>query len=177
MNHAIFYFFYNLSHQSLLIDKAIIFFAVYLPYIVIIMAGLFLLFHHEVFKTESPYRVFLQKKNEILLVFVTSIFAWILARLLKIIIHVDRPYAALPDVQTLFPESGFAFPSGHATFYMALAFSLFFLHKRVGYIFIGFALLIGIARIALGVHYPVDILGGFVLGAVVAYSVKMYRMG
>ncbi len=177
MNNEIFYFFYNFAHQSAWIDRAIIFFAVYFPYVVIIIAGLFLLFHHEVFKAESPYRVFLQKKKEIILVFMTSAFAWILARLLKIIIHIDRPYVALPDVQTLFPESGFAFPSGHATFYMALAFSLLFLHKKVGYIFIFLAFVIGLARVMGGVHFPVDILGGFVLGAIVAYSVKMYRMG
>ncbi len=176
MNTTIFYFFYNFAHQSILLDKIIIFFAVYFPYLVIIFAGLFLLFHHEVFKAESPYRVFLQKKKEILLVFATSVFAWILARVLKLLIHVDRPFISLPDVRALFPEDGFAFPSGHATFYMALAFSILFMHKKVGYVFIVFAVLIGIARIIGGVHFPVDILGGFALGALVAYFVKMYRM-
>ena len=43
-----------------------------------------------------------------------------------------------------------------------------------------FALVIGVARIMLGVHFPGDILGGFVLGALVAYAVayfgKMYKM-
>ncbi len=172
MNEAIFYFFYNLAHQSEFVDKVIILSAVYFPYVVIILAGLFLLFHHEVFKAESPYTVFLQKKKEIFLVFITSGLAWIVASLLKILIHVNRPFVALPDVQALFPETGYAFPSGHATFFMALAFSLLFLHKRVGYLFIGFAILIGIARIMGGVHFPVDILGGFALGALVAYLVK-----
>lgn len=176
MNNSIFFFFYNLANKSELVDKFIILAAVYFPYIVIIIAGLFLLFHHEVFKAESPYTVFLQKKKEILLVFITSGAAWVISKILKVLIHIDRPFVAMPDVIPLFPETGFAFPSGHATFFMALAFSILFLHKRVGYIFIGFAILIGLARIAGGVHYPVDILGGFVLGALVAYSVKKYRM-
>lgn len=177
MNNSIFYFFYDLAHQSELVDNFIILTAVYFPYLVIIIAGLFLLFHHEVFKAESPYRFFLQKKKEIFLVFITSGFAWVVSKILKSLIHIDRPFAVLPDITPLFPETGFAFPSGHATFFMALAFSLFYLHKRIGYIFMGFALLIGIARVAGGVHYPVDILGGFLLGALVAYSVKMYRIG
>lgn len=177
MNDSIFYFFYDLTHQSELVDKFITLAAVYFPYVVIILAGLFLLFHHEVFKAENPYRFFLQKKKEILLVFITSGVAWVVSKILKYLIHIDRPFVALPDVTPLFPETGFAFPSGHATFFMALAFSLFYLHKRIGYIFMGFALLIGLARVAGGVHYPVDILGGFVLGALVAYFVKKYRMG
>ena len=171
MNDSIFYFFYNLSHRSDIFDKFIIFFAAYFPYVVMILAGLFLLFHHEVFRAENPYRVFLQKKKEILAVFITSGFAWVVARLLKLLIQTARA-----EVIPLISESGYAFPSGHATFFMALAFAIYFLHKKAGYWFMLFALIIGVARIMAGVHFPLDILGGFVLGALVAYLVKMYRM-
>ncbi len=163
-----------------------IFFAVYFPYLVIILAGLFLLFHHDVFKAENPYQIFFKKKKEILGVFVTGVFAWVLAYGLKFLFHMPRPFDLFPPCVTqicpqdlshvyfLIPESGFAFPSGHATFYMALAVSIYLLHKKAGYWFIFFALLIGMARIMAGVHFPVDILAGFVLGSLVAYFVKMY---
>ena len=176
MNETIFYFFYNLAHRSEIFDKLIIFFAFYFPYIVIILAGLFLLFHHDVFKAENPYQVFLQKKKEILMVFITSGFAWILAKLLKIFIQVDRPFTELSNIDPLILKTDFAFPSGHATFFMALAVCIFLLHKKAGYVFMLLALFIGIARIIAGVHFPVDILGGFILGGVIAYFVKMYRM-
>jgi membrane-associated phospholipid phosphatase len=61
---------------------------------------------------------------------------------------------------------------------MALAFALYFNHKKVGlpaqagYWFIFFALLIGVARIMAGVHFPIDILGGFVLGFLIAFLLK-----
>jgi undecaprenyl-diphosphatase len=77
-----------------------------------------------------------------------------------------------PQVHSLFAESWYSFPSGHATFFMALAVSIFLSHKKAGYLFMFFALLIGIARIIAGVHFPVDILGGFVIGALVAFFVK-----
>lgn len=173
MNNQIFYFFYNFSHQSVFLDNLIIFFAVYLPYMIVILAGLFLLFHHEVFKAESPWQVFLQKKKEILLSFFSGSLAWVIARGLKALINIDRPFVSLPDVQALFPESGFAFPSGHATFYMALAVSIFLIHKKAGYVFIFSAILIGFMRVTGGVHFPVDILGGFILGVVVAYTVHL----
>jgi undecaprenyl-diphosphatase len=174
MNDSIFYFFYNLAHQSNFLDQTIIFFAVYFPYIVIILAGLFLLFHHEVFKAENPYQIFMQKKKEILLVFFSGILAWILASILKILIHTDRPFIVFSNVHSLFPANDFAFPSGHATFYMALAVALFFTHKKSSYVFAIFALLIGIARIVSGVHFPIDILGGFLLGGLVSYLVAFF---
>lgn len=174
MNNRIFYFFYNLAHQSALVDKLIVFFGVYFPYIVVIMAGLFLLFHHEVFRAENPWKVFLQKKKEILLAFFTGSLAWVLAKVLKLFIHTARPFVAMPNVHALFPESGYAFPSGHATFFSALAVSIFFFHKKAGYVFILFAVIISFARIAGGVHFPVDIVGGFILGAIVSYAVAFF---
>ncbi len=169
MNNNIFFFFYNLAHQSALFDQLIVFFAVYFPFVVVILAGLFILFHHEVLQAENPYRVFMEKKREILLVFFSGFLAYFLSFLFKILFHTPRPFLALPNVQALFAESSFAFPSGHATFFMALAFSIFFLHKKAGYIFMFFALLVGLARIVAGVHFPIDILGGFVLGGIVSY--------
>jgi len=172
MNYAFFFFLYGLAHQSKIFDDIIIFFAVYFPYLVIILAGLFLLFHHEVFGAAEPFRVFMQKKKEILLVFFSGIVAYLVADILKIFIHTPRPFDAFSSVHALISETGYSFPSGHATFFMALAFSLFFSHKKAGYVFMFFALIIGIARIIAGVHFPIDILGGFVLGALVAFLME-----
>ena len=116
--------------------------------------------------------IFIRKWKEITLVFFSGVLAWILAYILKIIIYTPRPFEVFSNIVPLFSESGYAFPSGHATFFMALAFALFFNHKKAGYVFILFALLIGIARIIAGVHFPVDILGGFILGFFIAFFVK-----
>ncbi len=134
-------------------DQLIIFFAVYFPYILILLAVLFLL------KFKSW--------RGLIISLATSGSAWTIAYILKNLMRVSRP-----DVQALFLADGYAFPSGHATFFMALAISIFFFHKKTGYWFMLAALLVGLARIMAGVHSPVDILGGFVLGALVAYLVK-----
>jgi undecaprenyl-diphosphatase len=55
---------------------------------------------------------------------------------------------------------------------MGIAFAIFLTHKKAGYWFMFFALLIGLARIIVGVHFPIDILGGFILGALIAYLVR-----
>lgn len=172
MNNNIFYFFYNLTHQSTFFDKVVIFTADIFPYIVIVLAGIFLIFYHKVFYTENPIKIFIQKWKEISFVFFSSVLAWFFAYILKFLFHTPRPFNMFPEITSLFRETGYAFPSGHATFFMALAMALFFLDKKAGYIFIFFAVLIGIARIIAGVHFPIDILGGFVLGFAIAFFLK-----
>ncbi len=162
MNNTIFLFFYNFAHQSAFADKVIVFFATDFPYIVVVLAILFLLFNKN---AKSRW-------GEIFYVFFSAGVAYLAAKMLKTIIHADRPFLRLTNVHPLFSETGFAFPSGHATFFSALAFAIFFHHKKAGYVFMIFALLIGVARIAGGVHFPIDILGGFALGALVAYLLK-----
>ncbi len=59
-----------------------------------------------------------------------------------------------------------AFPSGHTAAAILLA-SIVCLYWRRAWIFciiFGFALLVGISRIAVGVHWPADVLGGIVVG-------------
>jgi undecaprenyl-diphosphatase len=172
MNNNIFYFFYNLTHQSTFFDKVVIFTADIFPYIVIVLAGIFLIFYHKVFSTENPIKIFIQKWKEISFVFFSSVLAWFFAYILKFLFHTPRPFNMFPEITSLFRETGYAFPSGHATFFMALAVALFFLDKKAGYVFIFFAVLIGIARIIAGVHFPIDILGGFVLGFAIAFFLK-----
>ncbi|MFZ3011984.1 MAG: phosphatase PAP2 family protein [Minisyncoccia bacterium] len=163
MNNQIFFFFYNLAHRSEAFDKVVIFTADTLPYLVVVLAGSFLLFYRKSWR-------------ELFLVFGSSGVAYVFSKILKILIHVDRPFIEFSNVQSLFFENGFAFPSTHAMFFATLAVSIFLLHKKVGVLFIFFAFLIGMARIIAGVHFPFDILGGFILGAgisfMIAYLVK-----
>ncbi len=172
MNDSIFFFFYNFAHQSFSLDNTIVFFAEVFQYPVFIFAGLFILFHHDVFKAENPFQVALQKYKEISFVFISAGLGWLGAKILKILIHAPRPFIEFSFLHPLFPENSFAFPSSHATIFMALAVGMFFVHKRAGYFFILFAFLIGLSRIVSGVHFPADILGGFALGALIALSVK-----
>jgi undecaprenyl-diphosphatase len=171
MNNAIFFFFYNLAHRSTFFDKVVVFFAIYFPYIVVVLAALFL---SRRFSRDPDLKVsgLFKKWKGILLVSFSAILAGAISEILKILIHLPRPLGVFSQVRPLFAETGYAFPSFHATLFMALAVSLFFYHKKAGYLFMFFALLIGLARIIAGVHFPIDILGGFVLGVLVAFLVR-----
>ena len=175
MNNNIFFFFNNLSHQSSFLDAVIIFLAVYLPYLVVLSAGIYLLIHNEISFNKNSVLKFRQKWSEIFVAFLSGGVAWLVGAIIKNIIAEPRPFISLTKVVNLFPETGFAFPSQHAAFFTALAFSIYLQHKKAGYFFLFFAFFISIARIAGGVHYPIDILGGIVLGILVSYIVHHLR--
>lgn len=175
MNTALFYSLHQYAHQSIFHDRVIIFFANTFPYIVVLGAILFLFMHHDVLRSKSPVAEFLRKWKEIVFVFFSAGIAWLLATILKVIAHTPRPYTLFRDVQPLFTEHTFAFPSQHTVFFVAVATSLCLIHKKVGLLFIVFAFLIGIARVAAGVHFPIDILSGFIIGGLISFVLhKMY---
>lgn len=87
--------------------------------------------------------------------------------------------------ESLAPETTFSFPSGHAMGSMTLAMTLILLswHTRwrwlVLVVALAFVLQVGASRIYLGVHYPSDILGGWLAGMAWAVGVYfvMFRWG
>src|SRR3989344_5061174 len=113
MNELVFFFFYNLAHQSVFFDRLVTFTAVYFIYLVIILAFIFLFFHHHVLPSPNPFREFLNKWKEFILICVSGGSSWVIAKILKVLIHTPRPFDAFPQVQALFSETGYAFPSGH----------------------------------------------------------------
>ncbi len=90
----------------------------------------------------------------------------------KVIVHRARP-----DLFRLASATGYSFPSGHAlastTFYGFLAFFVLWpMFRRLGFrllllaLGIALPLAIGLSRIYLGVHYPSDVLGGWLGGTI-----------
>jgi len=91
---------------------------------------------------------------------------------LKMIFRVDRP-----ELHRLITETGYGYPSGHAmigTAFIGVCAYLFYkyTHKKpakIAVIVIAclFLFLIGYSRIYLGVHYPTDVIAGYLCGAMI----------
>lgn len=165
LNQNIFYAINSLAGRSAFLDSIIVFFASIFPIALII----FVIVYFFIFK-KSPLKFFLIFGMVLIPASVTIFLQWVVFR------H-PRPFMALPDVHQLISISGFtSFPSEHATIFSALAMSVFFYNKKMGIYFFIFALLIGIARVASGVHFPADILAGFAIGFIFTYfSYRLFR--
>lgn len=57
-----------------------------------------------------------------------------------------------------------SFPSDHAAAAFAIAFAVLAFSRRAGIGFLGVAALIAVSRVALGMHYPSDVLAGALVG-------------
>jgi undecaprenyl-diphosphatase len=176
MNNQIFFALYSLAHKSPIVDFLIVFFAQYFPYLVLAAAILFLLFHHEIFSTQRPFNTLVERWKEIFFVSLSVCAAWGLAIFFKFIFQIPRPFIQFENVVPLIKATNYSFPSLHSAFFMAIAIAIFLYQKKAGYWFMFSALLIGIARIMTGVHFPIDILGGYIIGALISYLlIKSYK--
>lgn len=66
---------------------------------------------------------------------------------------------------------GHSFPSGHSINSMVAAVALYLNNRKIGIPAVIIATLIGFSRLYLFVHFPTDVLGGFVIAAFVAIGV------
>lgn len=87
----------------------------------------------------------------------------------QVISHIwdrPRPFAAHAASTHLLaaPSPDPSFPSDHAAAAFAIAFAVFAFSRWAGAGFLVAATMIGLSRIALGEHYPSDVLAGMVVG-------------
>src|SRR3989344_1115451 len=156
LNELIFWKIHILAGQYQWLDLLIEFFAVYSGYVLI---GVVLCV--VIFRSSPRYR----------LMFLEAVASVVVARLvitelIKRLIQNPRPFDAMSEVYNLIPESGWSFPSGHASLYFAIATVVWFYNRKLGVVFYIVAILMGLARVMAGVHWPLDIFGGLVVGII-----------
>lgn len=92
--------------------------------------------------------------------------------ILKIIFHGPRPFFYDGRVRALTTETSFGIPSGHAQ-NSAAVWGLLAIHAGGGWWVVGaiiLVFLIGLSRLYLGVHFPTDVLLGWLAGALLVWG-------
>lgn len=162
---SIFFVLNNLAGRSSFLDFCIVFFAEYVAYIV---CAVFLL---SLYYATYTLRTKITTASVVLFSIVSARFG--VAEFIRLLYHRPRPFLTY-HVHQLFPEASYSFPSGHATFFFAFSFAVYLYNKKLGNLLLVSTLLIVIARVISGVHYPSDIIGGAIIGIVVSYLVHRY---
>jgi len=96
---------------------------------------------------------------------------FVIVEIIRFFYDKARPFEVLDVVQLINRDPGGSLPSGHASFFFAFSTIVFFYNKKLGVIFLTVSTLIGLARVFVGVHWPIDILVGTGIGIGVGYVV------
>lgn len=153
--------FVNLSYHNFILDNlSLIISNMGLIYFWVIISIVLYLFGDKKGKS-------IAKKMIVVLVVTT-----ILTQLIKIIVMRPRPYTELSNLILLDLGTDYSFPSGHTSTSTAMAYVLSCEYKR--WILMSIPVIVGFSRLYMGVHYPSDVLGGFLLGLVIAYMVEYF---
>ncbi len=131
------------------------------------------------FLFKKPFKDFLIFLTILVIGF--SVADFTCARVVKPFFKRERPFKVLHGV--FYPEgkgfvllkkplkkcTSYSFPSCHATNVSYTSFFMGFNYPLLFPVLLSIMLLVGWSRIYLGVHYPFDVLGGYVLGFLIAF--------
>ncbi|MBP7060561.1 MAG: phosphatase PAP2 family protein [Candidatus Moranbacteria bacterium] len=141
-------------------DSIIIFGAQYLYLVIVIAALLFLLIVPK------------QRSSEVLVAAFFSLpLTYIAAKTLSLFYFDPRPFVVDHFVPLLSHAADNGFPSDHTLFSAALAAVIFAFHRKLGLALYSVAFLVGLSRVAAGIHHLTDIVGSLVIASFVTYVV------
>lgn len=151
----------NLSYHNFLLDNiALIITNMGVIYFWIIIAILLYLLGNEKGKAVS-------KKMILILIVVV-----IISQIIKFVVMRPRPYTELSSLVLLSLGTDPSFPSGHTTISTAMSYVLFKEYNKWYLLLI--PVIVALSRLYIGVHYPSDVVGGFLLGIIIAYIMEHY---
>lgn len=104
---------------------------------------------------------------------IVLILVVIVSQGLKALIYRERPFITHPFIEKLSEAGSSSFPSGHTleAFAIAAAISLLISKKKIVIPVYIWAILVAYSRMALGVHYPSDVLAGIIIGTFIGWVV------
>ncbi|EAO51825.1 Bacitracin transport permease protein BCRC [Bacillus thuringiensis serovar israelensis ATCC 35646] len=171
MNYTVFQWFNNFADSSKLLDTLMVAITNSAAYVAILFM-LILWFNNG--KKDKAIR----KQYTVLYTTLSVIFA-LLVNVLNAVYYHPRPFVS-HDVHQLVPHAAdSSFVSDHSVLVFSIVFVFILRGEKLKYIALLWAVLVGISRMYVGVHYPLDILGAafltLIMSALVMQSARMFE--
>ncbi len=120
-----------------------------------------------------------KERKALLLTILAIPIAILMIKLIHFFINEPRPFVTYHFLPITDNTPNASFPSRHATIASVMAFSYLYFKSKWSVLFLIIMFWVGLSRVYVGVHYPLDILGGFVFGiislVIAKLSVNLFR--
>jgi undecaprenyl-diphosphatase len=101
----------------------------------------------------------------------TLVLSHLLVQLVKRAVSRPRPSVGEAHAALLKAPDRFSFPSGHSAAAMSIAFAYAVAYPPLAAPLVGVAMVVGLSRVVLGVHYPGDVLVGQLMAVLIGATV------
>ncbi|OGY56402.1 MAG: hypothetical protein A2Y84_01870 [Candidatus Colwellbacteria bacterium RBG_13_48_8] len=169
---------YSLAHKLPLLDGLFIFAAKYLFWLIIVAVFVSL------FRKKNWNNSLSVGKNRFQY-FSLGLIAFLLSRavatnIIQSFFNSPRPFVALGIDPLVNHAAANSFPSGHMASLMPIVLTLFLINPKAGRWGIFLTLVVGLARVIAGLHWPSDILAGILIGSlsfwIIAFVFRRQRL-
>ena len=175
LHNDVFFWLHGMTQYSESLNHWIYIIAQEIDVYIVAIAVIFMMVHSHTYRENKPRLLSRTSLAEGIYLSIGVLVAWGIAYLMKIGFAIARPFLQFPEITPLFIYGGYtSFPSGHATLFAGLAVAIFLVHRKIGIFFIIITFLISITRVIAGVHFPIDIIVGWLLGGGVSYATYWY---
>ncbi|MBA5249598.1 MAG: undecaprenyl-diphosphatase, partial [Gammaproteobacteria bacterium] len=163
LNQELFLYINAFAGKNAYLDAIGIGFGEYFPYLLI---------------TLMVYLYFVIKNhNEVMVAFLSTVFALSINYIIGLMYFHNRPFMDNIGITLKTHTADSSFPSDHTTFVFAIisALLLFKSTRKIAAILLPFGVISSFARVFEGIHYPLDIVSGLVVGfvsAVIVYNLR-----
>lgn len=164
-NNALFFLIFHLNGKSLLLDKLMVFGADQLIYLFILF--IFIL----------GFKGGMKEKKAFLLILLGVPIAILIILGIHLFLFENRPFITYQFTPFVKEAADASFPSRHATIAAVIAFSYLYFKSRWSVLFLFIMVWISLSRVYVGVHYPLDVVGGFLVSiAALFISIKIKKL-
>lgn len=149
LNTDLFFLVFNLKGQNPILDQLMIFATEYLIYLTFLLVLILAL------------KGGIKEKKSFLIIILSLPIAVLIIKLIHIFVFEPRPFVTYNLIPLVSETLNASFPSRHATISAVLAFAFTYFKSKWAPLLLLIMVWISISRVYVGVHYPLDLIGGW----------------